>query len=67
MYGYKAEKTPHFFITNNRDHYWLEEHVETYNRLNKALTERSLTDKEQHLYELCFRALRNNNYRNSYR
>ena len=67
MYEAKAQKTPHFFITNTRDEYWLEEHKATYARLKKAVETRSLTEKEQHLYELCFRALRNNNYRNSYR
>jgi len=44
-------------ITNHRENYWLEDHIETYKRLQSIAKVRELTEKEAHIYAICFRAL----------
>ena len=47
-----------FVLTNKREYYWLEDHKEMYNKLLQTRKERPLTNKEEHLFEVCLQALR---------
>lgn len=53
-------------ITNHREHYWLEDHIKTYIYLRDVAKVRALTPKELHLFDICFRALKENHLEKCY-
>lgn len=71
MMSYKTSlrrnaKKGNLVITNNRPKYWLEPHVDAYNRLKAISRVRELTEKEEHQYLICLRVLHENNMLREY-